>query len=376
MQCSSNNVRAGCISDSGVNQNCRHALNPIAQINTKVVEAYVFPGRFAKSAIRPLIIAMLVICTATAIAQTTPRQTEVNSVPAGGSTGNDLRTQTQSAVLPSALSNYDVLIGSGDLLEIKVFGAPDYLQEVRVSDKGQITLPFIGAMRVAGLSISEAERLVSKSLADGGFFNDPQVSIFQKEYSTQGIAVLGEVQKPGIYPLLGHRTLFEAISAAGGTSLKAGKTAVVTHRDHLHQPETVVLSYDAKNSPQSNISVLPGDTIVVSKAGVVYVVGEVADPTGIVMENSDLTVLEAIALAKGTKSTAALDKAKLIRKTPNGQEEIPFSLKKLLSAKSSDFKLQPDDIVFVPSSSAKSAGKRSLEAIIQVATGVAVYARY
>jgi polysaccharide biosynthesis/export protein len=187
-------------------------------------------------------------------------------------------------------------------------GAPDYLQQVRVSDEGHITLPFIGAMRVAGLSISGAERLVSKRLADGDFFNDPQVSIFQKEYSTQGIAVLGEVQKPGIYPLLGHRTLFEAISAAGGTTQKAGKTAVITHRDRPREPETVVLSYDAKNSPASDVSVLPGDTIVVSKAGIVYMVGDVGNPTGIVMENFDLTVLQAIALAQGTKSTAALDR--------------------------------------------------------------------
>jgi len=163
---------------------------------------------------------------------------------------------------------------------------------------------------------------------------------------------------------------------AGGTTEKAGKAAVITHRDRPREPETVMLWSDAKKSPQSNVSVLPGDTVVVSKAGVVYVVGEVGNPTGIVMENPDLTVLQAIALAQGTKSTAALGKAKLIRKTPNGQEEIPFSLKKVLSAKAPDLKLQPDDIVFVPSSAAKSAGKRSLEAIVQAATGVVAYSRF
>jgi len=151
---------------------------------------------------------------------------------------------------------------------------------------------------------------------------------------------------------------------------------VITHRDRPGEPETVTLGYDAKNSPQANVALQPGDTVVVSKAGMVYVVGDVGLPTGVVMENSGLTVLEAIAMAQGTKPTAALDKAKLIRKSPNGQEEIPLPLKKILSAKAPDVKLQPDDIVFVPSSTAKSVGKRSLEAIVQAATGVAIYRPY
>jgi len=320
---------------------------------------------------------ILLIVAVDTIAQTTPPTIEMNSVPADRSISNNATSSTQSAVQAhSALSDFDVLIGSGDLLEIRVLGAPDYLEQVRVSDDGQITLPFIGAVRVAGLSSSQAELLVSKRLADGGFFNDPQVSILQKEYATQGIAVLGEVQKPGIYPLLGRRTLFEAISAAGGTTQKAGRTAVITHRDRPREPQTVMLGYDAKNSPQSNVSVLPGDTVAVSKAGLVYVVGDVGNPTGIVMENPDLTVLQAIALAQGTKPTAALGRAKLIRKTPHGQEEIPLPLKKILSAKAPDLKLQPDDIVFVPSSAARSISTRTVEAIVQVATGVVVYGRY
>jgi hypothetical protein len=118
-QCSSNDVRADCTSDSGVNQNCTHALDPIARINKNLGEVCMFLGRFAKNSLCPLVIAMLVISPGTAIAQITPRQTEVNSVP--GTAAKDLRTQTQSAVqTPSALSNSDVLIGSGDLLEVIV----------------------------------------------------------------------------------------------------------------------------------------------------------------------------------------------------------------------------------------------------------------
>lgn len=340
---------------------------------------YVFFVYSVSNRLYGLAFAVLLIVAGHAMAQNTPPAIGMNTELAGGSRSDD--HDSASSVQPAApaystLSNPDVLIGSGDLLEIKVLGVPDYIQQVRVSENGQITLPFIGVLNVAQLSVSQAELLVSKRLADGGFFNDPQVSVSQKEYATQGIAVLGEVQKPGIYPALGRRTLFEAVSSAGGFTQKAGKTAVITHREQPGEPQTVTLGYDAKNSPQSNIPLLPGDTVVVSKAGIVYVVGDVGNPTGVVMENSQLTVLQAIALAQGTKPTAALNKAKLIRKAADGQQEIPLPLKKILSAKAPDVKLQPDDIVFVPGSTAKSIGKRSLEAIVQTATGVAIYRPY
>jgi polysaccharide export outer membrane protein len=206
-------------------------------------------------------------------------------------------------------------------------------------------------------------------LAAGGFFNDPQVSIVQKEYSTQGISLLGEVQKPGSYSLLGRHTLLEAISAAGGLTVKAGNNVTILHRDRPNEAQHVDLSAP----PGGNIPVLPGDMIVVSKAGIVYVVGDVRTPSGVVMEGSGLTVLKAIAMAQGTNSTASLNHAQLIRTTPTGKQEIPIPLKKILSNQSPDLELQPEDIVFVPSSAAKSAGRRSIEAILQTATGVAIY---
>ncbi len=261
-----------------------------------------------------------------------------------------------------------VVIGSGDLLEISVYGAPDFNRQVRVSDGGEISLPLIGVMKVSGLSVTAAEQSVQRRLIDGGFFNDPQVSIFEKEYATQGVSVLGEVQKPGVYPLLGARTLFDVISAGGGTTPKAGKTAIVTHRDHPDQPKTVTLPYDeAGLSRGDNIQILPGDTVVVSKAGIVYVVGDVRQPSGFVMDNPQLTVL--------ANPTAALDRAKLIRKTQNGMTEMPVSVKKIMESKAPDVRLQADDILFVPSSAAKSGAKRGLEAILQAATGVAIYHR-
>ncbi|HEY4046190.1 MAG TPA: polysaccharide biosynthesis/export family protein [Acidobacteriaceae bacterium] len=281
------------------------------------------------------------------------------------------------STLPFQVSDtpQDVIVGSGDLLAVSVAGAPEYRYDVRVGSSGYASLPMVGNIKVAGLSTLQAESTIAQNLEKRGFFNDPQVSVFVKEYATQGISILGEVQKPGIYPLLGHRTLLDAISAAGGTTPKAGKSVSITHRDQPDGPETVMLSQD-NGRTMNNRTVQPGDTIEVSKAGMVYVVGDVKEPTGIILDNPHLTVLQAIAMAHGTNSTASLKSAKLIRKATRSPEEIPIPLDTILAAKSPDLELQPDDIVFVPNSLAKSATRRGLEAILQTATGIAVYGRY
>jgi len=281
------------------------------------------------------------------------------------------QSEAPTETAPKSLSA-DMLIGTGDLLQVTVYGT-DFDRQVRVSDSGEISLPLLGSVKLAGLSIRDGEQLVAKELARGGYFNDPQVSIFDREYSTQAISVLGEVQKPGIYPLPGARTLFDAISAAGGTTAKAGTTVTVTHRGRPDHPETLPLSYGADASQHSNVQVFPGDTVVVSKAGIVYVVGDVRQPSGIVMENSRMTVLQAIAMAQGTNPTAAINGTKVIRNAPQGLKEIPVPLKKILAAKTPDVSLQPGDILFVPNSATKTAARRGLEAIVQTATGIAIY---
>ena len=269
------------------------------------------------------------------------------------------------------------VIGSGDLLKVSVLGAPESDQEVRVGADGNIPLNFIGSVHVAGLTPEQAQAIITKKLVAGGFFTEPQVSVFAKEYATQGVSVLGEVQKPSVYPLMGSRRLFDVLSLAGGTTPKAGQIITITHRDHPRQLRTVLLSNDPAKSAEANVEIFPGDTVVVSKAGIVYVVGDVHKPSGVVMENgTQMTVLQAIAMAEGTNPTAALNSAKLIRKTPTGPQETRLELKKILAAKSPDIHLQAEDIIFVPSSVAKGAGKRGLEAIIQAATGVAMYHPY
>lgn len=282
-----------------------------------------------------------------------------------------------NAVKPIAASgapSAEILIGPGDLLQVSVFGAPDYDKQVRVNAEGEVTLPLAGTVKIGGLTTTQAEAIIAKKLGDGGYFNDPKVSVLEKEFGTQGISVLGEVARPGIYPLPGNRSLFDALSAAGGTTARAGAVVSVTHRNDPQHQQTVVLSGEGKTSGQANIPIFPGDTVMVSKAGVVYVTGNVKTPGGFIMEGAHMTVLQAIAMAQGATPTAKLDSALLIRNSGQGSErqEIPIPLKKILEAKSPDVNLQANDILFVPNSGAKSAGKRTVDAIVQIATGMAM----
>ncbi len=283
-------------------------------------------------------------------------------------------TQMATVTTPARSGETVLTLDGGDLLKVSVFGAPESDQQVRVGQDGNVSLNFIGTVHVAGLTPSQAQDLIAKKLVAGGYFAQPQVSIFVMEYATQGVSVMGEVLKPGVYPLLGTRRLFDVLSLAGGTGPKAGRVVSISRREHPESPRSVMLSNDPVESAKSNIEVFPGDTVVVSRAGVVYVVGDVKKPSGVIMDNgTDMTVLQAIAMAEGTNRTAKLNDAKLIRTTPTGRQELPLALKDMLSSKAPDMRLQAEDIIFVPTSAAKSAGMRTLEAIVQTASGVAIY---
>jgi len=282
-------------------------------------------------------------------------------------------TSTIEGSHAETVASSDIEIGSGDLLEVAVLGAPDISKQVRVSSSGEVSLPLIGTVKVAGLTPGQAEKLVEKKLLDGDYVIDPHVSIFEKEYQTQGISVLGEVQKPGIYPMLGSRRLLDVIAVAGGTTPKAGNHVSITHRDRSRSVQTLTLKGNESDSTSNNPEVFPGDTVVIQKAGIVYVVGDVRMPGGFVMDKPQLTVLQALAMAQGANPTAKLDGARVIRKSGDQREELPIELKKILASKSPDVSLQADDILFVPNSAAKSAMRHGLEAIVQVATGVAIY---
>jgi polysaccharide biosynthesis/export protein len=282
--------------------------------------------------------------------------------------------ETAKPQSPRLLANSNVKLGVGDLIEISVFGVPDLSTKVRISGSGDVYLPLIDYVHLADLTTDEAQELIQKRLEDGGFVRGPHVSIFVDESASQAITLVGEVTRPGAYPAIGERRLFDLISAAGGLTDKAGRNVTIERRGDPGQKVEVELSANLTEDTQNNVDVFPGDTIIVSRAGIVYVVGDVQRPSGFRIEDNTITVLKALALAGGGTRTSSLGKTRILRQTPNGTQEIPVDLKKILYAKAPDMALVKGDVLFIPGSAAKTAAYRGAEAALAMSTTLAVVA--
>lgn len=299
--------------------------------------------------------------------------------PGGSSNNNDTENASRSPEQPSSnaaqpghQSDPSLQLGVGDLIELTVYDVPELTTKTRISSTGDMYCALIGPTHVAGLTVEEATQLIQQRLS--AFVKDPYVTLFVHEYASQGASVLGEVAKPGVYPVLGEQHLYDLLSASGGLTEKAGHSITVTHRSDPDHPVTLPVSRNLSDNPQSNIRIFPRDTIIVRKADIVYVVGDVARPSAVLVDAGGITVLKAIALAGGTSRTAKLSGVKILHKGPSGMIETPIQLGKILQAKAPDLSLQADDILVVPSSAGRMLAGRALEAAMQAATIISVAA--
>jgi polysaccharide biosynthesis/export protein len=297
----------------------------------------------------------------------------------------------QTAQVEGAPSNY--ILGPDDQITLFV---PD-IEEIsnkpmRIDMRGDLNLPLAGRVRAAGLSAGQLETAVVARLRK--FLKDPEVVVTITEFRSQPVSVLGAVTTPGVHQLQGRKTLFEILSMAGGLRPDAGNTVKITRnlewgdipltnakRDSTGQFSVASVSsktvIDATD-PAQNIVIAPHDVISVSKADLVYCVGSVNKPGGFVLgQNESLSALQVLSLAEGFSKTAAPGKARIMRVvagSPN-RAEIAINLKDLMAGKAPDLPLKSDDILFIPNSAARSIAARTAEAALQVATGVAIYAR-
>jgi polysaccharide biosynthesis/export protein len=274
---------------------------------------------------------------------------------------------------PSSAVAVPVEIAPGDLLDISVYDAPDLDQQVRVESDGSVRLALIGPTKVAGLTAQQAGRLIEHELQTRNFLLNPQVNVLVKEYESQGVSITGEVQHPGMYPILGQRTLLDVISMAGGLTNVADSEVTIKRRSG--QEETVSVKHDdAQTSLENNVQVYPGDLIVVPRAGVVYVLGDVGRPGGYVMDdNGKITLLQALAQAGGVNRTAAVNQAFLLRKGAKGYDTDKIHVGKLVRGEGEDIELHPNDIVFLPGSRWKYF-VQDTQGVVASAAGATVYA--
>ncbi len=266
-------------------------------------------------------------------------------------------------------------IGPGDFLDISEYHTPEFHSTVRVSAAGTVTLPMVGEMKVAGMDEQAAARTIEAALLATGMLLHPLVSVLVTAYAGQDVSVLGEVTRPGVYPYTYHHRLLDLISAASGLSSNAGRLVNVFHQDNPKTPHPVVLDPSGTDTTSDhNPELSPGDTVQASRAGLVYVVGDVIRPGGFPVDPvQGLTVVQALSLAWGPSQNAAVGKAVLIREQKGGRTMISLNLKRMLHGQDPDQQVQDRDILYVPDSVAKNLVNRTLESAIQSAIGVTIY---
>jgi polysaccharide biosynthesis/export protein len=284
-------------------------------------------------------------------------------------------TQLNSQPTSTKVVAVPVKIAPGDLLEIAVFDAPELTQQVRVGADGKTQLALLGNTPLAGMTAQEAAEMIARELRDRNFLVQPQVNVLIKEFASQGVSVMGEVQHPGIYQVLGPRTLLDVISMAGGLTNAGDSRVTIKRRTGAEENVTVKLKNDdVQTSLANDVQIYPGDLVMVPRAGIVYVLGSVNRPGGFVMQdNGKLTLLQALAQAGGTSSSAAASHAVLLRKNGDGYITNKLNLGRIERGKVADLALLANDIVFIPNSRLKNTLRDTQGAITSIGSA-SIYA--
>jgi polysaccharide biosynthesis/export protein len=281
----------------------------------------------------------------------------------------------------------DYKLGPEDVVTITVFDLPEMTQTARVENDGTINVKLLGRVPAAGLTTTELKKELEREWGKT-YLEDPVVSIFIKQFHSTPVSVVGAVAKPGLYQLPGPRTLLQVIAMAGGVNMPgtaggnmaggapAGRWAYITRKDGF--PDLKLTQGIQKLAPDQvkvdlgrllyshdtalDLQVKPFDTITVSKAGLVYVVGAVQRSGGFTLEDVDsLTALQALSLAQGCAGNCNMHHDAIIRHLPDGRRELTFiNLGKIMKGKAKDPILKANDMLVVPSSMLKGIGESSI----------------
>ena len=259
-------------------------------------------------------------------------------------------TTDRAVLFPAAR---DPILSPGDLIQIRVFEQPDYTPEVRLDASGIVVLPLIGKVDLNGKTVSEAQKLIEERLIDGQIYRNPQVTIQLAEGPNQAATVVGEVHS--VVPIIGSRRLLEVLAVAGGLPATASHVITIS-RPGVAEPIVVDLGTDPLHSGLANVPIFPGDTIIIGRIGVVYMVGAFKTPGTIPLtQYAPLTLMEATALSGGLNFQGKFDDVRLIRTTGDHRSVVKLDIQRILHGKDADPILQANDIVFLPDSTLKAS---------------------
>lgn len=234
----------------------------------------------------------------------------------------------------------DYSLGPGDIMRIQVFQNPDLMTETRVSETGSITFPLIGAIEVGGLSIAAAEKKIAAALQSGGFVQQPQVNVIVLQMRGNQVSVLGQVNKPGRFPLDTLTRVSDMLATAGGAT-GAGDDFVIVTGLRNGKPFRKVIDIPALylgEKSDEDIFLAGGDVIYVHRAPVFYIYGEAQRPGAYRIERG-MTVMQALAQGGGPTMRGSEWRLRLHRKNADGSVEK-------ISPEMNDI-VQPSDIIYV-----------------------------
>nr|WP_314539806.1 polysaccharide export protein EpsE [uncultured Massilia sp.] len=237
----------------------------------------------------------------------------------------------------------DILLGPGDVVKASVYGSPDLAVETRVSESGTLTFPLLGEVQVGGLSTQQAEKKIGGLLEKGGYLKKAQVNLLITTLASQQVSVLGQVNRPGRYPVDGKRKVLDLLALAGGIGNEGGDmVTLVRTRDGQTTRETIdVVDMVRKGELNRDVEVNGGDIIFVERAPRAYITGEVQRPGPFRIERA-MTVQQAISAGGGLSLRGTQRGLQVTRKDATGAA-------KTIDVKANDV-LQPDDVVIVKES--------------------------
>ena len=275
------------------------------------------------------------------------------------------------------LAQKPLQIGPGDVVNVHVYDTPELEQSARVTDTGDIQLSLIGSVHVGSMTPEQAAREIERVLISKDVMKYPSVTVNVLNYETETVSVVGQVNRPGAVQITASRSVIDMISLSGGFTDFADRHILIRRKGPPAEVVPFYFSNDPREAVRNDVQVEPGDTVIVPKVGIVYVLGDVGRPGGypINSPSSRITVLEAISLAGATNHTATPSNARLVRRAGDGYEDIHLQISKIQKGKAPDVEMMPDDVIYVPFSYVKNALSLGSSSIVSAATSAAIYTR-
>lgn len=248
---------------------------------------------------------------------------------------------TMLATFSHAVAAMEYRLGSGDIVQISVYDHPELQMETAVDERGKISFPLIGEVNVAGETAATAQQRIAEALEKGGFLKKTQVNLVVKQYRSKQVSVLGQVNKPGKYPLERASTISDLLAQAGGVTLEGADYLTLHKAGQTERVHVDIQSLFKDGQFDLNHPVGDGDVLFVPRAAVFYIYGEVHKPGAFRLEK-DMNVMHALSLGGGITPRGTQRGIQIRRKGADGQ---PVKLKADLTDT-----VRENDVVYVKES--------------------------